>query len=77
MFDNTLYEQLQQAMAEAEKETRRRQKAERDKIETVRRVIFFFSYLELLECLANFGLSFRHFQSYTTECNFFFPIVHN
>lgn len=41
MFDNTLYEQLQQAMAEAEKETRRRQKAERDKIETVRRVIFF------------------------------------
>lgn len=41
MFDDTLYEQLQQAMAEAEKETRRRQKAERDKIETVRRVIFF------------------------------------
>lgn len=37
VFDNTLYEQLQQAMAEAEKETRRRQKAERDKIETVRR----------------------------------------
>ncbi|XP_041002265.1 U-box domain-containing protein 33-like [Juglans microcarpa x Juglans regia] len=37
-FDNSLYEQLQQAMEESENEASRRRKAEKDRIEAIRRV---------------------------------------
>ncbi|KAF5451614.1 hypothetical protein F2P56_026705 [Juglans regia] len=45
-FDNSLYDQLQQAMEESENEASRRRKAEKDKIEAMRRV----KYLKLLSC---------------------------
>ncbi|KAG2720353.1 hypothetical protein I3760_02G032000 [Carya illinoinensis] len=38
IFDNSLYEQLQQAMEESENEASRRRKAEKDRIEVIRRV---------------------------------------